>query len=62
MHSTGSIFSGLHRIARPANSSGTSVTEIRWFGTMSSVWSNHQVDKAVSSFPLSGTGVGSDTS
>ena len=33
MHSTGTMSSRRHRIARPAHSAGTSVAEMTWFGT-----------------------------
>ena len=62
MHSTWTIFSGLQRIARPANSSGTSVVDTTWFGTTSAIRSNHQAESWLSSLPLSGIGVGSETS
>ncbi len=61
-HSTGTISSRRHRIARPANSGGTSVAEITWLGTRSASCSNHHSDSAVSSLPLSGIGVGRTTS
>ena len=38
MHSTGSIRSRRQRIARPANSAGTSPAEITCFGTRSASW------------------------
>jgi hypothetical protein len=45
--------------ARPRASSGTpSVAEMRWWGTMSPVSSNQNTDRAVSTLPLSGIGVG----
>jgi hypothetical protein len=51
-----------HRIARPANSAGTSVDEMTWFGTTSASCSNHHSDSRVRIAPLSGIGVGSTTS
>ena len=62
MHSTGTMSSRRHRIARPANSAGTSVAEITWFGTRSASCSNHHSDSRVRTAPLSGIGVGSTTS
>ena len=62
MHSTGTIDSRRQRIARPANSAGTSVRETTWWGAMSASWSNHHSESAVKRRPLSGIGVGSTTS
>jgi hypothetical protein len=62
MHSTGSIFSRRHRIARPAHWAGTSVPEITWLGTTPLSWPNHHKESCVSTCPLPGIGVGSTTS
>ena len=62
MHSTGSISSRRHRIARPSHSAGTSVPEITWFGITSPSWPNHHSESWVSTRPLPGIGVGSTTS
>ena len=62
MHSTGTIASLRQRTARPANSGGTSVADMTWFGAMSARRSNHHSDSAVRISPLSGMGVGRTTS
>src|SRR5215469_12364360 len=50
------------RIARSANSAGTSTAEMTWWGTRSASRSNHHSDSWVRMAPLSGIGVGSTTS
>ena len=48
---------------RPRASSGTpSLTDSMWFGTIEVVRSNQNVDRPVSTAPLSGIGVGCTTS
>src|SRR5919205_2008142 len=62
-HSTGSIRSLRTAIARPRTSSGTpSVAETKWLATMWPVRANQNADSPVSTFPLSGIGVGCTTS
>ena len=62
MHSTGSMSSRWHLIARPANSAATSDAEITWLGVTPASWPNHHSDSAVRIRPLSGMGVGRTTS
>ena len=62
MHSTGSISSRWHLIARPANSAGTSEAEITWLGATAASWPNHHSDIEVRIRPFPGMGVGSTTS
>ena len=61
-HSTGTISSRSTSIARPRCFSGTSVYEMRWLGQMSAVRSSQNAVSPVSTFPLSGIGVGCTTS
>ena len=58
MHSTGSICSLRHLIARPAHWAGTSVPEMTWLAITSLSWPNHHSESWVRTRPLSGTGVG----
>src|ERR1700751_4621014 len=62
MHSTGSMRSLRHLIARPAHCAGTSVPEMTWLAITSVSWPNHHSDSCVSTRPLSGIGVGRTTS
>src|SRR5256885_10724345 len=45
-HSTGTMASLRHRIARPANCGGTSVLEMTWSGTTSASCSNHHSERS----------------
>ncbi len=62
MHSTGSICSRRHLMARPAHCAGMSPPTMTWLATTSVSCQNHHRDSWVSTLPLSGMGVGSTTS